>query len=383
MEARVFNVPQPAPVALHPMTGAESSNGTAYSSNNPMTTRQEPLVSVVTPVYNGERYLRECIESVLAQTYTNWDYTIVDNCSTDRTLDIAREYAARDPRIRIHCNETFVRVIPNYNIALRQISPNSKYCKVIAADDWLYPECLEKMIGLADEHPNVAIIGAYGLYSRPDMGVAWQGLPYSSRVIPGRDPCRAWLLGGPYVFGNPSSLLYRSDIVRSRYAFYNESNLHADAEACLEFLEHNDFGFVHQVLSFRRVQEESLTAFSKRINTYFSGMLHGLVKYGRKYLTEDESKRRTRECLRDYYRYLGSEFYKCRGHEFWSYHRCKLGALGYPLSPARVVAFAVCYALDLVLNPKSTTERAVRRIYRSRPVSVLLLRPAKTQTKMG
>src|SRR5258708_13357028 len=87
-----------------------------------MTSRLEPLVSIVTPVYNGEQYLSECIESVLSQTYTHWDYVIVNNCSTDRTPDIAREYAARDARIRIHSNETFLRVIENYNIAGRHAS---------------------------------------------------------------------------------------------------------------------------------------------------------------------------------------------------------------------------------------------------------------------
>ena len=54
---------------------------------------QQPLVSVITPVYNGEEFLPECIESVLAQTYQNWDYTIVNNRSTDRTLEIAKSYA--------------------------------------------------------------------------------------------------------------------------------------------------------------------------------------------------------------------------------------------------------------------------------------------------
>ena len=54
-----------------------------------------PLVSVVTPVYNGETYLAACIESVLSQSYSNWEYVIVNNCSTDRTLDIASDYAAR------------------------------------------------------------------------------------------------------------------------------------------------------------------------------------------------------------------------------------------------------------------------------------------------
>ena len=55
---------------------------------------EQPLVNVVTPVYNGAEFIRECIESVLAQTYSNWEYIIVDNCSTDGTPDIAREYQA-------------------------------------------------------------------------------------------------------------------------------------------------------------------------------------------------------------------------------------------------------------------------------------------------
>src|SRR2546429_323872 len=109
-----------------------------------MPSRYEPLVSVVTPVYNGESYLCECIESMLAQTYTNWDYTIVNNCSSDRTLEIAQSYAAREPRIRVHSNTAFVRVIENHNIGFRLISPESKYCKVVAADDWIFSTCLEK-----------------------------------------------------------------------------------------------------------------------------------------------------------------------------------------------------------------------------------------------
>src|SRR5437660_8450669 len=100
-----------------------------------MTSGRAPLVSIVTPVYNGEDYLRDCIESVLAQTYSNWDYTIVNNCSTDRTLEIAQHYAARDSRIRVHDNGTFVDVIKNHNIAFRQISPKSRYCKLVAPDD--------------------------------------------------------------------------------------------------------------------------------------------------------------------------------------------------------------------------------------------------------
>src|SRR5712692_9727325 len=92
-----------------------------------MDLQTQPLVSVVTPVYNGEKYLAECIESILAQTYQNWEYIIVNNCSTDRSLEIAQGYAKKDARIRIYNNQEFVGMIQNHNIALGQISSESKY----------------------------------------------------------------------------------------------------------------------------------------------------------------------------------------------------------------------------------------------------------------
>ena len=323
---------------------------------------QTPLVSVVTPVYNGERFLRQCIESVLAQTYQHWDYTIVNNCSTDNTLGIAQEYASRDTRIRVKTNEVLVAVNQNYNNAFRSISGESKYCKVVAADDWLFPDCLEKMIGLAEEHPSVAIVGTYAL---ADSKVMWQGLSFPGTVVPGRDICRSWLLGAPYVFGTASSELLRSDIVRSRHAFYNESNLHADSEACLEFLRENDFGFVHQILVFQGSRSDSLTSFSQKINTYLPYWLYELVEYGPIYLTEEELTRRISEMLQGYYDYLGSQVYKRRDAEFWNYHRSKLADAGYPLNMGRLVAAATSYAMSR-LNPKSVARlvaRPFRRVF--------------------
>src|SRR5712692_7142061 len=110
-----------------------------------MSADSQPLVGVVTPVYNGEKYLAECIESVLAQNYQNWEYIIVNNCSTDGSLKIAQTYAHRDARIRIYNNREFVSVIQNHNITFRQLSPESKYCKVVHADDWLFPDCIMQM----------------------------------------------------------------------------------------------------------------------------------------------------------------------------------------------------------------------------------------------
>lgn len=325
-----------------------------------------PLVSVVTPVYNGEEYLRECIESVLAQSYANWEYIIVNNCSKDGSLAIAQEYAAKDPRIRVHNNDTFVGVIQNHNIAFRQISDGSAYCKVVAADDWLFPECLDKMVGVAEEHPSVAIVGAYQLWGTK---VTLDGLSYSRTVIPGREMCRMQLLGGPYVFGTPTNVLFRSSLVRSRHAFYNEQNLHADDEGCVEFLEGKDFGFVHQVLTFRRAQEGTLTSFSERFNTYSAGLMTLLLRHGHKYLTPGEVDARVREVSRDYYRGLARLYWRGAEPGLWKYHESRMRELGRPLSRARLASAMVWVALDSLLNPKTALAKVGAAVHRKRRIA--------------
>ena len=70
------------------------------------------LVTVVTPVYNGEKYLAECIESVLAQTLTDWEYIIVNNCSTDGSLASRKAMREDDSRIRVYSNEQVLPLSP-------------------------------------------------------------------------------------------------------------------------------------------------------------------------------------------------------------------------------------------------------------------------------
>ena len=68
------------------------------------------LISIVLPVYNGERFLRASIDSVVAQTYQNWELLVVDDCSTDSTADIVREYVQKDSRIKYFKNEVNLRL---------------------------------------------------------------------------------------------------------------------------------------------------------------------------------------------------------------------------------------------------------------------------------
>ena len=86
------------------------------------------------------------------------------------------------------------------------------------------------------------------------------------------------------MFGSPTSLLFRADLVRSRDPFYNERNLHADSEICFDLLRGVDFGFVQEVLTYTRRHNESVSSFSKTIATLKAGPLVRLLKYGKDYL---------------------------------------------------------------------------------------------------
>jgi glycosyltransferase involved in cell wall biosynthesis len=318
----------------------------------------EPLVSVVTPVYNGAKYLTQCIESVLAQTYQHWEYVIVNNRSTDESLSIAREYEAKDARIRVHDNPQHLPMLQNANSALRQVSPSAKYCKIVHADDWLMTECLERMVCLAEENPSVAIVGAYRL---EENHVTLDGLPYSSRVISGREICRATLLGDLYVFGAPSNLLLRCDVIRERPEFYGSDGLHADTDTCYEILRSVDFGFVHQVLTFTRRHNEAATAFARRMNTYLPGNVGSLVKYGHCYLSEGEYQLRFRQLMAEYYRFLAGALFRRKGKDFWRYHREQLSKFGHPMKRLRLIRAWIPLAAECLVHPASTLRSLVSR----------------------
>jgi glycosyltransferase involved in cell wall biosynthesis len=319
----------------------------------------DPLVSVVTPVYNGAETLAHCMESVLAQTYANWEYIIVNNRSTDRSLEIARDYASRDSRIRIQDNETFVGAVENHQIGFRLMAPESCYCKVVHADDWIFPECLERMVAVAEANPSVSVVSSYRL---EETYVTLDGLPFPSTVVSGREICRLALLAQVYVFGTPTSLLIRSDVIRSRDLFYDgkEFPRHFDTAVCYEILAGRDLGFVHQVLTFTRRSDAARTAVSQRLGSARPEHIAILKKYGPVYLAPQEYEERLRQMVRGYYRFLGRSVLQRPGREFWSYHRQFLRRLGLSSSPARIAGATLDAAAGTLLRTFSALPRALR-----------------------
>ncbi len=314
-----------------------------------MTDEQGPLVSVITPVYNSEEFVGQCLESVLAQTYDSFEYIVMENCSTDATLEIARRYAARDSRIRLLQGADFVGADANANRALREISPQSRYTKIVHADDWLFPECLQRMVEVGVANPSVGIVGAYRLEGQR---VSLNGLPDDITVLSGRDFCRSQLLGGPwgYLIGSPSSVLYRSDLVRSRPEFYPLDNpFQSDQEVCYLLLQENDFGFVHDVLTYTRRHEGADSAFYDRVLAADPGQLSLLVKYGPVYLSEAELQRRLAARTVGYLGMLARNLGKLRSREYRQFQGESLSELRRTVR-TRDVARGLVRALEAKLS---------------------------------
>lgn len=294
-----------------------------------------PAVSIVTPVYNGERFLGESIESVLAQTYSDWEYVILDNASTDGTADIVSYYAQKDRRIRYVKNERLLPILENWNAALGLIHAQSKYCKVIHADDILLPECLERMVAVAELHPSVVIVGGYRIDGDT---VNMTSIPYPVDYVAGRELGRRRLLGQwRDLFGSPSSIMYRADVIRRKPEFYNLDNLHADTEVCFELLSSGDYGFVHQVVTVTRRHSDSETVEARRRGTHSAARLLIVERYGKAFLTQEECQFARELQLSFHYKFLGANIFGFRDPDFRRYQLGLLDNCGLSLDVTRLV----------------------------------------------
>ena len=317
-----------------------------------------PLVSVVTPFYNTAEYLAECIESVLSQTYTNWEYILVNNRSTDGSEKIAQSYVNRFPgRIRLFHTDTFLSQVKNYNFALSLISPTSKYTKMVQADDLIFPECLKSMVEVAEAHPQVGIVAGYELEGDH---TALNGLPYPRPEVSGREICRMNFIDNIPLFGTPTSILMRSEIVRSRTPFYREELWpFEDSHACFEALRNWNYGFVHQVLTYSRRDNES-HSISGRIRNFQMILfirLSELVIQGKYYLTEGEYSACLKKAEHEYFYFLGlAALQGMRNPEFWDWHKKQLATIGYALNFGFISRWMLLVFFDYLGNPKRTFE---------------------------
>lgn len=114
-----------------------------------------PEISVIMSVYNGEEYLKEAIESVINQTFKNWEFIIINDCSTDSTAEILADFASRDERIKVHPNEVNLKLPASLNKAISL--SQGKYIARMDADDICLADRFEKQYKFMEENSDVAL----------------------------------------------------------------------------------------------------------------------------------------------------------------------------------------------------------------------------------
>lgn len=297
------------------------------------TSRSSPLVSLVTPFHNTAAHLGQCIESVLGQTYAPIEYILQDNASDDGSTQIALEYARRDSRVRYFRLDELLPQVPNYNLALSRIGAASKYVKIAQADDWLMTDCVRRMVEVGEASPRVGLISSYRLQGDH---VAGEGLRHDMTAVSGREVARLHLLEPHFLFGSPTTVMYRSDAVRQRKPFFATNRLAEDTEACYEILRTWDFGYVHQILSYTRIEQNSTIGSVRGMDPFILGRLMHLRRYGPEFLDATEYRIRLEEVERRYYRHLARAKFLFREPAYWGFHRRWLATDGLGIEPAKL-----------------------------------------------
>lgn len=208
---------------------------------------KNPKVSIVLPCYNGAKMIGEAIESVIAQTYKDWELIIVNDCSTDNTLEVAQSYADKDQRIRVFSNEKNSKLPASLNHGFREA--RGEFWTWTSDDNLLLPTMLEEMTRYLEEHPLVGFIAS------DFVNIDEEGNVISYNIVP--DDMQEQLLQYDTV---GAAFMYRSAIAKLAGEYREDLFLVEDYEYWLRMSAYTRFAHLPLVLYQYRMHSQSLSA---------------------------------------------------------------------------------------------------------------------------
>lgn len=227
-------------------------------------------VSICIPVYNGADYLAGCLDSVLAQTYGNFEVVLVDDKSTDCSLKIAEEYARKDARLKVYCNQRNLGLVSNWNRCVELSS--AQWVKFVFQDDQIHPECIRKMLDAQQDGIDLIACcreivfvdvsdSRKDWYLRHDAEYSLEVLFPGKRLISGEEISRAALQHFNRNFiGEPTAVMLR----RSAFFKYGPFNANmiqmCDLEYWIRVGANCGLAYVPEKLALFRVHDGSVSA---------------------------------------------------------------------------------------------------------------------------
>jgi len=217
--------------------------------------KSTPLVTVFTPVYNLEKYIEQTIRSILLQTFTNFEYIIIDDSSVDSSIEIIKKI--NDPRIRLIQNKTNKGIAYNRNLAIKEAK--GEYLAMIDGDDLALPTRLEKQITFLEKNTNYGILGTEVVKIDKDGRELNKAIKYS---IPDEEiPAR--MLFNNYIA--TSSVMIRKSYIED-IKFKKDFIVAEDYEVWIRLIRRCRIGHIREPLTKYRIHDDSISVKKKAVN---------------------------------------------------------------------------------------------------------------------
>lgn len=218
-----------------------------------------PLVSVLIPTYNSEKYIKDTLKSILNQTYVNLEIVVIDDASTDSTVEIVKKY--KDKRIKLYVNEKNLGISENMNKAIKL--SKGKYLAIMDADDWSYPYRIEQQVKLMENNPKVVLCSGY-------MDICDENLNFrNTRTYPitDKDIRRAIVKYDP--ISHPASMWRMSELLKT--SLYNKNfPICRDYDLVVRISEYGEYQNIPEPLIRYRVRKDSETGKRIRQTQWYS-----------------------------------------------------------------------------------------------------------------
>ena len=218
-----------------------------------------PTVSICIPVYNGATFVDETIRSVLAQTYEDFELIVVDNVSTDDSLERLGRYAARSG-VRVVAAAEHVSAIENFRRATALCT--GRYVKLLCADDTLAPTCLQQQVEALDAHPSASIVASRRAIADGTgrLLMRRRGLNGMRGLIPGSTAIAQCIRGGTNLIGEPAAVLVRAEALAQTGPWSETWPYVTDLELWFRLLHHGDLVALADPLATFRIHTTSWSA---------------------------------------------------------------------------------------------------------------------------
>ncbi|MEI8046634.1 MAG: glycosyltransferase [Bacteroidota bacterium] len=245
--------------------------------------KNQPLVSIISPTYNHQNYIKDCIKSVLAQTYSNWEMIIIDDGSTDGTFAVAMEYSKKDIRIKpfTQKNIGIFRLGESYNFALSKCT--GKYIAILECDDVWLPEKLSIQIDALEKHPECILSWGKAYLSSVDLSEIYYLAPINTddKELFYNKPVGSFFKKFIYNTIIPAlTIVIRHEALLENGGFIQGFGLPlVDIPTTIELLMKGEFAYIDQPLGSWRIYPNQVTkTYTGQMTTSYYALIQSLMK---------------------------------------------------------------------------------------------------------